>query len=399
MARQTADSASNANFGTPIMRRLLCLLALITLSLSPVALAQSAFDTRASHAVILDYETGDVLFSKNGEEPMPPASMSKLMTALMVFEALEDGRFEPDTSLPVSETAWRRGGAASGSSTMFLEVNSRAEVEDLIRGIIVQSGNDACIVVAEALGGTEENFAQMMTERAHELGLESANFANATGWPDPEHRISALDLARLARHIIESYPQYYDIYSETEFTYNGIRQYNRNPLLGVFDGADGLKTGHTEESGYGLVASAEREGERRIVVFNGMESNRARADESERLMRAAFTEFSTVDLVQAGDVLGESEVYLGVAPHVELRAAEDLSFGLHRRDRDGITAELVYEAPLHAPVQEGDVIGALEVALPDGREMSIPVEAAQSVARKGAMGRAGAALARLIRGG
>jgi len=291
------------------------------------------------------------------------------------------------------------GGAASGSSTMFLEVNSRAEVEDLIRGIIVQSGNDACIVVAEALGGTEENFAQMMTERAHELGLESANFANATGWPDPDHRISALDLARLARHIIESYPQYYDIYSETEFTYNGIRQYNRNPLLGVFDGADGLKTGHTEESGYGLVASAEREGERRIVVFNGMESNRARADESERLMRAAFTEFSTVDLVQAGDVLGESEVYLGVAPRVELRAAEDLSFGLHRRDRDGITAELVYEAPLHAPVQEGDVIGALEVTLPDGREMSVPVEAAQSVARKGAMGRAGAALARLIRGG
>ena len=167
------------------MRRLLCLLALITVSLSPSAMAQSAFDTRASHAVILDYESGDVLFSKNGEEPMPPASMSKLMTALMVFEALEDGRFTLDTSLPVSENAWRRGGAASGSSTMFLDVNSRAEVGDLIRGIIVQSGNDACIVVAEALGGTEENFAQMMTERAHELGFESASFANATGWPDP----------------------------------------------------------------------------------------------------------------------------------------------------------------------------------------------------------------------
>tara|TARA_Y100001001_G_scaffold164604_1_gene197497 strand:+ start:1422 stop:2633 length:1212 start_codon:yes stop_codon:yes gene_type:complete len=394
-----ADSASTANPGTLIMRRLLCLLALITVSLSPSAMAQSAFDTRASHAVILDYESGDVLFSKNGEEPMPPASMSKLMTALMVFEALEDGRFTLDTSLPVSENAWRRGGAASGSSTMFLDVNSRAEVGDLIRGIIVQSGNDACIVVAEALGGTEENFAQMMTERAHELGFESASFANATGWPDPDHRISALDLARLARHIIETYPQYYDIYSETEFTYNGIRQYNRNPLLGVFDGADGLKTGHTEESGYGLVASAERDGERRIVVFNGMDSNRARADESERLMRAAFSEFSTVDLVEAGEVLGDAEVYLGVAPRVELRAAENLSFGLHRRDRDGVTAELVYQAPLHAPVQEGDIVGQLDVTLPDGREMSVPVEAAQSVARKGAMGRAGAALARLIRGG
>ena len=395
----TADSAATANPGTPIMRRLLCLLALITLSLSPSALAQSAFDTRASHAAILDYETGDILFSKNGDEAMPPASMSKLMTALMVFEALEDGRFELDTSLPVSENAWRRGGAASGSSTMFLDVNSRAEVGDLIRGIIVQSGNDACIVVAEALGGTEENFAQMMTERAHELGLESANFANATGWPDPEHRISALDLARLARHIIESYPQYYDIYSETEFTYNGIRQYNRNPLLGVFDGADGLKTGHTEESGYGLVASAERDGVRRIVVFNGMDSNRDRADEAERLMRAAFTEFSTVDLVEADEVLGQAEVYLGVTPSVELRAAEALSFGLHRRDRDGITAELVYQTPLNAPVQEGDVVGQLEVSLPDGRQMSVPLEAAQSVSRKGAMGRAGAALARLIRGG
>jgi D-alanyl-D-alanine carboxypeptidase (penicillin-binding protein 5/6) len=382
------------------MRRLLCLFALITLSLTPAtALAQSAFDTRASHAVILDHETGDMLFSKDGDTPMPPASMSKLMTALMVFEALEDGRLTLETTLPVSENAWRRGGAASGSSTMFLEVNSRAAVGDLIRGIIVQSGNDACIVVAEALGGTEANFAQMMTERAHELGLDSASFANATGWPDPEHRISALDLARLARHIITEYPQYYDIYAESEFTYNGIRQFNRNPLLGVFEGADGLKTGHTEESGYGLVASAERDGERRIVVFNGMESNRDRADEAERLMRAAFSEFSTVDLVAAGDVLGRADIYLGLEPSVELRASEALSFGLHRRDRDGVTAELVYEGPLNAPVQEGDLVGHLEVSLPDGRELSVPVEAAQSVARKGALGRAGAAFARLIRGG
>lgn len=382
------------------MRRLLCLFALIILSLTPAtALAQSAFDTRASHAVILNHETGDMLFSKNGDTPMPPASMSKLMTALMVFEALDDGRLTLETTLPVSENAWRRGGAASGSSTMFLEVNSRAAVGDLIRGIIVQSGNDACIVVAEALGGTEENFAQMMTERAHELGLDSANFANSTGWPDPEHRISALDLARLARHIVTDYPQYYDIYAESEFTYNGIRQFNRNPLLGVFEGADGLKTGHTEESGYGLVASAERDGERRIVVFNGMESNRDRADEAERLMRAAFSEFSTVDLVAAGDGLGRAEVYLGLEPSVELRTSEALSFGLHRRDRDGVTAELVYEGPLHAPVQEGDIVGRLDVTLPDGRELSVPVEAAQSVARKGALGRAGAAFARLIRGG
>lgn len=357
--------------------------------------AHAQITTPAEYAVIMDYRTGEILYEKNARTPTAPASMSKLMTVAILFERLKEGSLTLEDKFDVSEKAWRE---REGSS-MWVRVGDEIPVIDLLRGIIVQSGNDACIVVAEALGGTEENFAQMMTERAHELGLESANFANATGWPDPEHRISALDLARLARHIIESYPQYYDIYSETEFTYNGIRQYNRNPLLGVFDGADGLKTGHTEESGYGLVASAERDGVRRIVVFNGMDSNRDRADEAERLMRAAFTEFSTVDLVEADEVLGQAEVYLGVTPSVELRAAEALSFGLHRRDRDGITAELVYQTPLNAPVQEGDVVGQLEVSLPDGRQMSVPLEAAQSVSRKGAMGRAGAALARLIRGG
>jgi len=283
------------------------------------ALAQdSAFDTRASHAVILDYETGAILFSKNGDAPMPPASMSKLMTALMVFEALEDGRLTLDDELPVSETAWRRGGAASGSSTMFLELNSRATVRDLLQGIIVQSGNDACIVVAEALGGTEENFALMMTERARELGLDTANFANSTGWPHLEHRISARDLARLAQIIIRDYPQYYEFYAQPVFTYNGIRQFNRNPLIGSMTGADGLKTGRTDEAGFGLTASAVRDGQRRIVVFNGMESERARADEAERLMRAAFTEFELVNLVEAGGEAGRADVYMGRTPDVTL---------------------------------------------------------------------------------
>ncbi|MCC5997345.1 MAG: D-alanyl-D-alanine carboxypeptidase [Oceanicaulis sp.] len=360
---------------------------------------QSAFDTRASHAVIMDYDTGAILFSKNGEEPMPPASMSKLMTALMAFEALEDGRLSLDDELPVSETAWRRGGAASGSSTMFLEVNSRASVRDLLQGIIVQSGNDACIVIAEALGGTEENFSLMMTERARELGLESANFANSTGWPHPEHRISAADLARLAQIIIRDYPQYYGFYAQPVFTYNGIRQFNRNPLIGSMQGADGLKTGRTSEAGFGLTASAVRDGERRIVVFNGMETERARADEAERLMRAAFTEFELVRLVEAGQPAGSVEVFLGRSPSAALRATGPLSFGVHRRDRSQVRAEIVYDGPLRAPVRVGDAVGRLEVTTPDGRVFSVPLEAAEDVARQGVFGRAGAALASLIRGG
>ena len=380
-----------------MLRRML--IAVLLILATPAALAQGAFETEASHAVIMDHETGEILFSKNGSEPMAPSSMSKLMTALMVFEALERGELSLDDTLPVSEEAWRRGGAASGSSTMFLEVNSRVSVENLLRGIIVQSGNDACIVMAEALGGTEANFADMMTERAHELGLESANFTNATGWPDEDHVISAADLARLARHIIETHPQFYDLYNETEFTYNGIRQYNRNPLLGVFDGADGLKTGHTSVAGYGLTASAVRDGERRIVVFNGMDSQAARADEAERLMRAAFSQFEVREIVAPGRVVGEAEVYLGQADAAPLRTAQGLTLGGHRRDLDTVRAEIVYDGPLRAPVAEGDPVGRLEVRLPDGRTRSVDLVAGADVERLGALGRAGAALASMLRGG
>ena len=365
----------------------------------PSALAQSNFQTDAVYAAIIDFETGEVLYSKDGDAPMAPSSMSKLMTALMVFEALERGQLSPEDTLPVSVDAWERGGAASGSSTMFLEVNSRASVSDLLRGIIVQSGNDACIVVAEALGGTEENFAAMMTERAHELGLSSANFTNATGWPDPDHRISSLDLARLARHIITAHPDYYALYAEEEFTYNGIRQFNRNPLLGLFEGADGLKTGRTEEAGYGLTATSVRNGVRRIVVFNGMETEAARAREAERLMRSAFSEFEIATLVEAGDILGEAEVYLGLQNTVALRVTETLAIGGHRRDLAELQGEIIYQGPLRAPVEAGQLVGRLEVTLADGRSWTAPLEAADTVERKGLFGRAGAALARLIRGG
>ena len=369
------------------------------LLLTAPAVAQDQYQTEASHAVIMDFDTGDILFDRNGDEAMPPASMSKLMTVLMTLEAIRDGRLNLDDELPVSENAWRRGGAASGSSTMFLEVNSRARVEDLLRGIIIQSGNDACIVIAEALGGSEEAFADMMTERAHELGLESASFANATGWPDPDHRISAADLAELARIIIADHPEFYGIWAEREFTYNGIRQFNRNPLLGVFSGADGLKTGHTEESGYGLVGTAERDGVRRIIVFNGMESNSARANEAERMMRAALSDYAVYELFAAGDALEpRAEVFMGDADSVALAVADDVARGLHRRARRNMTVTVAYDGPIPAPVSAGDVVGRVVIEVPGYETQEFPVVAAEDVGRKGLMGRIGATLAHMIRG-
>ncbi len=368
----------------------------LLLIFAPAAAKAQEFQTTASHAVILDYETGEVLFDHNANEPMPPASMSKLMTLLMAFEAIERGALSMDDELPVSEYAWRTGGAASGSSTMFLEVNSRARVDDLLRGIIVQSGNDACIVIAEALSGSEEAFAADMTARARELGLESATFSNSTGWPHPNQRISAADLARLTAIMIRDYPDLYEIFAEREFTYNGIRQFNRNPLLAVMPSVDGLKTGHTEESGYGLVASGERDGVRRIVVYNGMESERARASEGERLMRAALTDFELVELAEAGDIVGEAGLFLGQAETVPLAVIEPVRFGVHVRARDNIRAEIVYDGPIAAPVSEGDIIAVLEVSAPGIETRRFDLVAAENAGRQGLFGRAIAGLGRLF---
>ena len=381
------------------MARLTAAIAGLLLLCGAAASAQApVFETSASHAVIMDYETGEILFSKNGDVPMPPSSMSKLMTALMVFEAIEAGTLSLDDELPVSVRAWREGGSASGGSTMFLDVNSRARVEDLLRGIIVQSGNDACIVVAEALGGSEEAFADMMTHRARELGLQTASFRNSTGLTAEGHVISGEDLARLASHIIRNHPDFYRLYSETSFTYNGIRQANRNPLLGMFDGADGLKTGYTGEAGYGLTASAVRGNERRIIVFNGTQSMRERANEAERLMRAAFSDFVMADLAAAGAEIGSAEVYMGSARSVSLRTAEPVRAAMHRRERDRLRAEIVYDGPLMAPVREGDTVARLVVTMPDGRTRDFPLEAASDVPRQGMVSRAITALVNLVAG-
>ena len=289
------------------MKKILFPAALISILASSGATA-FAYETTADHALIMDNETGIVLFEKDAENPMIPASMTKIMTAYMVFERLSDGRLSEDDTFTVSERAWREGGWASGGSTMGLAIGSEVSVIDLLRGMIVQSGNDACIVLAEGISGTEEAFASEMTARAQELGLSTASFRNATGLLAEDHEISAYDLARLADLVIQQFPEYYALYNVRDFTWSGIRQPNRNPLLSRFQGADGLKTGHLEASGYGLVGSAIVDGERRTIVINGLESESARAQEAERMMRSAFREFSVATPYAAGDALGSVPV-------------------------------------------------------------------------------------------
>jgi len=347
----------------------------------------SGFTTAAPHAVIMDSETGLVLFEKDARRPVAPASMTKILTAEMVFDALREGRVTMDTEFKVSEEAWRRGGAKSGSSTMFLELGSSVRVEDLLRGVIIQSGNDACIVLAEGLAGSETAFADMMTAHAREAGLESVTFRNATGWPHPEHRISTYDLAQLGQRSVERYPEFYSLYGEKDFTWNGIRQGNRNPLLGQVTGADGLKTGHTEVSGYGLVGSAKRGDDRRIIVVNGLDSKRQRREESVRLMTAAFDSFAAYKLYSANEAVGSVDIHMGKEDKVEAVISEDLYAGLYRPDRPKLKTQLRYKT-VAAPIAKGDTIAELIVMEPGKPERTIPLVADKDVERLGAFGRA-----------
>ena len=345
------------------------------------ASAQS-LETSAREAILIDMSTGTVLLEHNADQRMPTASMSKIMTMYMVFEAIEQGRLSLDDRLPVSERAWRKGG-----SKMFVEVGDQIRVEDLIRGVIVQSGNDASIVFAEALAGTEEAFARLMTERAHDLGLNHSNFANATGWPDPSHYSTAADLALLAQHLITEFPQFYHYYSELEFTYAGITQANRNPLLYQNVGADGLKTGHTNEAGYGLTASA-RQGDRRLVmVINGLSSARARSDEAVRLMNWGFREFETRTLFEAGEVVDRAEVWLGDRDTVPLVLAEDLAVTVRRTDADEVDLRVRLAEPMPAPIAMGDTVATLVVDIPGLPERTVPLFAGADVDRQGFAGR------------
>ncbi len=377
------------------MKRLRVLLLAFGLALTAGSLpaAVAAIETQAEQAFLVDFETGAVLLDKNADVRMPPSSMSKMMTAYMVFERLKDGRLSLDDELPVSEKAWRKGG-----SKMFVEVGNTVRVEDLLRGVIVQSGNDACIVLAEGLAGSEEAFAEQMTVRGREIGLTDSNFTNATGWPDDNHYVTARDLATLAKRIIVDHSEYYHLYSEKEFTWNDIRQGNRNPLLYKNIGADGLKTGHTEAAGYGLTASAVQNGRRLILVVNGLPSVRARSDESERLMSWGFREFNNYALFKAGDTVDDAPVWLGDTATVPLVVAEDLTVTLPRNERNGMQVAVVYDSPIPAPIPAGQEIAKLRVSWPGGVPVEVPLQAGAEVEQLGPFGRIFASIKFLVLG-
>ena len=351
------------------MTRFLRLASLLVVTLT-LALPARAFETRATAAWVYDITTHTVLLDKNGEEPVPPASMSKLMTANMLFEALKDGRVTMDTTFAVSSRATTL--TDQGGSTMYLQENDRPKVSDLIQGMIVNSGNDACVVVAEGLGGTEDAFAAQMTERAKALGLEQSTFANASGWPDPGQRMSMKDLGLLGAHIIETYPDLYPVFSQTEFNYKNrapANANNRNPLLKLGIGADGLKTGHTDEAGYGIVGSV-KQGDRRIIfALTGLASDKERAQEAEAVATWAFRQFSLKTVAKAGTRIAEANVFMGDATKVGLVPATDLRLLMPALAQDGISADVVYTGPLNAPIAKGTKLADLVVhipGLPDG---------------------------------
>jgi D-alanyl-D-alanine carboxypeptidase (penicillin-binding protein 5/6) len=360
---------------------------------TPVATAVGNVDVLSRQALIVDFETGATLLEKNADERMPPSSMSKLMTMYVVFDRLKQGRLQLDQMLPVSERAWRMGG-----SKMFVDIGQQVRVEDLIRGVIVQSGNDACIVLAEAISGSEQQFAELLNEYARRMGMTNSNFRNSTGWPDPEHRMTARDLSILARRLITDFPDYYRFYNERSFRFANISQDNRNPLLARVPGADGLKTGHTEEAGFGLTGSAMRDGRRVILVLNGLPSMRARAEESERLMEWAFREFEAVTLFRAQDTVEEVPVYLGERRTVPMVGGRDIVLTLPRRWRERLEVRVRYQAPLAAPVMRGQTIGELQVAGQGVPTLSVPLVAGADVEKLGLLPRIPAVIGRWVSG-
>ena len=353
--------------------------------------------TSAKQAHITDFESGKVLFAKNAEVPMKPASMAKIMTVFVVFQRIADGSLQLENKFLVSEKAWRKGG-----SKTFVEVGSRVSVDDLLHGVIVQSGNDAAIVLAEGIAGTEDAFAEEMNFWAKKLGMTQTNFRNATGWPDPDLQTSAKDLSILTTEMIkrfpaDKYPDLYPMFAKREFTYNKIKQPNRNPLVYGMAGGDGLKTGHTEESGYGLVGSAVRNGRRVVMVLNGMDSIKQRSNESRRLMDLIFREYQSYEFFKQGQPVDQANVWLGTASKVDLVLDSPLRMVLSRKDRQAMEISLQWLDPVPAPIWAGDQIGTLVLSLP-GEVTKLPLRAAQDVNTLGLFNRIGAAVKYLVFG-
>jgi D-alanyl-D-alanine carboxypeptidase (penicillin-binding protein 5/6) len=341
--------------------------------------ADGGFQSAAPHAILIDAESGSVLFEKGADDLIPPASLSKLMTAELVFNLIKQGKIKPSTEFIVSTNAWRRGGAPSHTSSMFIPIHSRVAVDDLLHGVIIQSANDACITLAEGISGTESEFAELMTKRARELGLAKSTFGNSNGLPDPRQLMTSRELAKLARHIISTYPEYYKYYGEREFTWNKIRQYNRNPLLALTIGADGLKTGFTKEAGYGLVGSAVQNGLRLIVVVNGLRTEKERADEGKKLLEWGFHNFQSGLLFAEGQEIAQAKLYGGEQGHVPLVAPKAVRLMVPRGSREKIIARVVYSGPVPAPVREGQSVGTLKVWRGEFMVLEVPLQAAANV--------------------
>lgn len=357
-----------------------------------VALAQGAapaeMTTRAKYAILMDAQTGAVLFQHNADDLSPPASMSKLMTLAVIFRALKEGRLKIDDEILFSVNAWRTGGAPSGTSAMFVPVNTREKLDEILKGIIIQSGNDACIAVAESMAGTEAAFAKMMTDEARRIGLPKSTFRNSTGLHDPDHLMTVRELALLARHLITEYPDHYPLFGQREYHYRKHKFYNRNPLLSLDLGVDGLKTGYVSQAGYGLVASAKQGGRRLILVVNGMESAQDRRNEAVRLMEWGFKGFADFKLFDAEEVVGRARVWGGDRMYVPLVGGGEVAVLLPKnQSNQRLHAQIVYNSPLKAPIKKGDVVAKLRVTTASQSVNEVPLQAGEDVPAAGTMRR------------
>ena len=399
MGRSTLRFRRPAVTPRRLMRGLLAFAILVALGWSSVLLAagnsmqgakkeEGGFEGEAPTAILIEATSGAVLFEKNADELRAPSSMMKLMTAEVVFHAIKQGDIKLTDEYHVSENAWRRGGAPSGTSTMFAAIHSKVPVDDLLHGAIIQSGNDACIVLAEAMAGNERAFAEMMTKRAREIGLTRSTFANSNGLPDPGNKMTVRELAMLARHIIQTYPEFYKLFGEKEFTWNKIRQPNRNPLLNSLEGADGLKTGYTKEGGYGMVGSAVQNGVRLIVAVNGLEDPEDRANEAKKMLEWGFRNFEVRTVFAENQIIGYAKVFGGNTGSVALASHEPVKVMVQKNGNDKLIARVVYNGPVRAPFEAGQKVGEVKVWRGANVAVETPVYAMDSVGRGSTLRRA-----------
>ena len=365
---------------------------ILSISLIFFTFNSNAIESIAKTALLIDLSTGEVLLDKNSEERTYPSSMTKIMTALMAFEKIKDGTLSMDQEFLISKKAWKMGG-----SKMFIEVDKKVKVSDLLLGVVVQSGNDASIAIAEGISGSEETFAIEMNNLAKRIGLTNTNFVNSSGWPNDNHYTTAKDLAKIAEYTLNEHPELYEMYAITEFTYSGIKQDNRNPLLYSFDGADGFKTGHTQAAGYGLVGSAERGGRRLLLVLNGLETSRSRAQESLRLMDWGFNNFQLVDFYKQGEIVIEASTWLGKQEKVRLSSQQDISISIPKTHLSDMKVEVLVEEPIPTPISINDQVGLVQISYAD-KKLQYPLLASENIEQKGFFSRITSALYYLVLG-